>query len=73
MGRYPDHGLVAFHASVLTLSLVSHLKKEKKNIELVVVFFSIFWSDEYFKQKRNVLTQFLDNRCIFLFDVVIYY
>jgi len=77
LGRYPDHGLVAFHASALTLSLVSHSKRKIYiYIELVFVSFRIFWSDEYFKYlklKRSVLAQFLDNGCIFLFDVVIYY
>jgi len=72
LGRYPDHGLVAFHASALTFC-VSFKKKRKENIELVFVSFSTIWSDEYFKLKRNVLAKFLDNGCIFLFDVVIYY
>jgi len=59
----------------INLSLVSPSKEKrrKKNIELVFVSFSIFCSDEYFKLKRNVVAQFFDNGCIFLFDVVIYY
>jgi len=43
-------------------------KRTKKNIELVLISFKIFWSDEYFKYlklKRNVLAQLLDNGCIF--------
>ena len=54
-------------------SCVSFEKKRTKIIELVFVSFLIFGSGEYFKLKRNVLGQFLDNGCIFLFDVVIYY
>jgi len=60
IGRHQDHGLLAFHAS--TLSFWS-----------CVCSYFIFQSDEYFKLKINVLAQFLDDGCIFLFDVVIYY
>jgi len=30
-------------------------------------------NDKYFNLKTNVLAQFLDDDCIFLFDILIYY
>jgi len=43
------------------------------SLESCVCSYSIFYSDEYFKLKRNVLARFFDDGCIFLFDVIIYY
>jgi hypothetical protein len=46
--RYPDHGLVAFHASALTLSL--SFKKKKR---VFCLFLSYILSDKYFKVKNK--------------------
>lgn len=57
LGRYPDHGLLAFHASALPLSLVSLSKEErkkKKNIESVFIFILHFGADTILNEKHMV-------------------
>jgi len=42
LGRYPDHTLDAFHASALTLSLVSHSKRKKYILSLCLFLLEYF-------------------------------